>query len=304
MLKHSLENIYKIYTPDTDKTPLIPLVFDSPHSGRTYPEDFDYVCPRGALINAEDNDVDTLFDVAPAYGATLLCAEFPRTYIDVNRAGDDIDLDLLDDNWGDIAQSPAKPTARSHAGIGLIRRLVKPGMPLYGRKLKSIEILDRIEKFYAPYHDALSTLIEDKHYNFGQVWHVNCHSMPSKSARISAVSHNSLSLFSDYPDFVLGDRNGTTCHADFTRSMRDFLKGLGYRVAINNPYRGVELVRRYASPATGRHSIQIEINKALYWDEEKHKRSKNYKSLKEDLNKLIGFCASYVDSNLVQQAAD
>ena len=106
------------------------------------------------------------------------------------------------------------------------------------------------------------------------------------------------------PDFVLGDRDGTTCDPGFSHAMRDFLKGLGYRVALNHPYKGVELIRRYSAPHKGRHSLQIEINKALYWDEINNKKSNNYNSLKMNIEKLVSFCAQYVSERLVNLAAD
>lgn len=285
--------ISKIYR---SKNPL-PLVFDSPHSGREYPEDFRYSCSFEVLEKAEDNYVDDLFTNAPAHGGALLCALFPRTYIDVNRAVDDIDPDLLEEDW----PHEINPSGRAHAGIGLIRRVVKPGIPVYSRKLSVSEICHRIESYYKPYHEQLDQLIDEAHYNFGQSWHINCHSMPQSGGFSRVLSHSALN---NMPDFVLGDRDGTSCELDFTHSLRDFLKGLGYRVTINNPYRGVELVRRYSSPATGRHSIQIEINKGLYWDEHQNKKSKNYSALKDDIEKLIQYSAGYVSSNLADMAAD
>jgi N-formylglutamate amidohydrolase len=109
---------------------------------------------------------------------------------------------------------------------------------------------------------------------------------------------------SGQPDFVLGDRDGTSCDLDFTYALRDFLKGLGYRVALNNPYKGVELVRLHGRPKDGYNSLQIEINKALYWNEHRSKRNKNYNELKSDIDKLIEFCASYAAGSLTAIAAD
>jgi N-formylglutamate deformylase len=277
----------------------LPLVFDSPHSGSIYPEDFDTTCPRADLESAEDSFVDELFSSAPAHGATLLCALFPRAYIDVNRAEDDIDPGLLAEAW----PGQANPSARSDAGIGLIRRLVKPGVPVYARTLSHKEITKRIEKYYHPYHDALQKLIDDAHYNFGAVWHVNCHSMPSSSARprqpVGIAGGRSQAV-----DFVLGDRDGTSCDPEFTHAIRDFLRGLGYLVTINDPFKGVELVARHSNPSRGRHSLQIEINKALYLDETSNKKSKDFPALKADIEKLVKFCAGFASSRLTSLAAD
>jgi N-formylglutamate amidohydrolase len=105
-------------------------------------------------------------------------------------------------------------------------------------------------------------------------------------------------------DFVLGDRDGTSCELAFTHAVRDFLRGRGYRVAINDPYKGVELVRRYSNPATGRHSLQIEISRALYLDEQTYKKSRHYEALKADMDSLIRFCADYVQNVSLPMAAD
>lgn len=294
-----MENVYKLAQAENP----LPLVFDSPHSGRAYPEDFGYACDFGALQKAEDSYVDHLFERAPEYGAALLCALFPRTYIDPNRAADDIDPELLSDDSQDCHE--IRPTPRSHAGNGLVRRLVKAGVPVYDRALPIAEISRRIENYYNPYHACLKALLDEAHYNFGQVWHINCHSMPQNYGAGGGYERPvPVSFLHGQPDFVIGDRDGTSCALDFTHSIRDFLKGRGYRVAINNPYRGVELVRRYANPAAGRHSVQLEIGKSLYWDEEKHEPSKNFAALKADIDDLIGFCARYAQANLADMAAD
>ncbi|PZO89097.1 MAG: N-formylglutamate amidohydrolase [Micavibrio aeruginosavorus] len=288
--KESLPGIYTWVRPEK----ALPLVFDSPHSGTNYPEDFGYACDFKMLERAEDKYVDQLFAAAPDYGAALLCAEFPRSYIDANRCERDIDLDLLGEPWTDDIDA----TPRSHAGIGLIRRLVRPGVPLYDRALTAAEIRHRIDAYYRPYHTALETLIEDAHYLYGHVWHINCHSMPTQES--SAFRASPLRQ----ADFVLGDRDGTTCDIDFTHEISGFLKNMGYRVSINDPYKGVELVRRYSSPATGRHSLQIEVARNLYMDEDTGEKIRKFNILKDDINRMMNHCAAYVSAQKMPLAAD
>lgn len=288
--KKTITGIYTVTEPSNG----IPLIFDSPHSGMVYPSDFDFACDFEVLEKAEDKFVDELYEAAPTFGATLLAAEFPRSYVDVNRCERDIDTDLLSDAW----PHDLDPTPRSHAGIGLIRRLVKPGVPLYNRPLKSAEVYHRIETCYRPYHAELENMIENLHYTHGQVWHINCHSMPtaeSNSFRASPLKA---------ADFVLGDRDGTTCGKHFTHAVRDFIKSMGYRVSVNDPYKGVELVRRYSNPATGRHSLQVEVSRGLYMNEDTYKKSENFIKLQVDIEKLIGFCAEYVQAQQLPMAAD
>lgn len=281
----------------------LPVVFDSPHSGAEYPDDFLYACPFAELQKAEDTYVDDLFSEASAHGASMLKALFPRSYIDANRAGDDIDPEILEGDWPTELHGPINPTTRSASGIGLIRRLVRPGLPVYDRRLAASEIMARIENYYRPYHAALKDLLDEAHYNYGQVWHINCHSMPASTA----VPHKPHSLYLGSPrglDIVLGDRNGSTAGREFVHSARAFLEGLGYRIGLNDPFKGAELVKLYSAPTRGRHSLQIEINKALYMDEKTGERSSNFANLKDDLTKFIAFCTEQAKRQQRSLAAD
>src|SRR5260370_23454253 len=129
----------------------LPLVFDSPHSGTSYPEDFRYSCPLDTLRRAEDTHVDELYAAAPALGATLIGAVFPRSYVDVNRALDDLDAALIDGVW----PTPLAPSHNTRSGLGLVRRVSRPGTPIYDRKLGVAEILGRLERYHTPYHRVL-----------------------------------------------------------------------------------------------------------------------------------------------------
>jgi N-formylglutamate amidohydrolase len=264
----------------------LPFVFDSPHSGDIYPDHFKYDCVFEDLKRTEDKYVDDLFSAAPDHGAPLLSALFPRSMIDLNRARDDIDPELYNEPWPYDDELPTNPTNRSLAGIGLIRRLATANSPIYNQKLSPKYIKSLIDTCYDPYHQKLEELLDHAYKQHGKVYHINCHSMPSSALTSGALGRiNPVST----PHFVLGDRDGTTCDIGFTHALRNFITSLGYKVAINDPYKGVELVERYSDPARNRHSIQIEINRALYMDEKTFKKSKNYKKLKEDITKLIEF---------------
>jgi N-formylglutamate deformylase len=234
------------------------LVLDSPHSGTHYPDDFGHACPRSALREAEDTHVDALWRFAPELGATLVCAHFPRSYIDPNRAANDIDVELLDGPWpGEVA-----PSGKVRLGKGLVWRKLDDGTPIYDRPLPVRALQSRIDNCWRPYHDAVARAIERAAARHGHVVHLNCHSMPAVASAFST----------DFPwmrhaDFVLGDRDGSTAHPALTQWMERFLASRGYTVSVNHPYKGVELVRLHGRPQQGRHSIQIEINKRLYMDE-------------------------------------
>ena len=247
-----------VFNPVTVQAGTGVLVLDSPHSGIHYPADFGHACPLAALRVAEDTHVDTLWGFAPARGATLICARFPRTYIDANRGPEEIDLQLLSEPWpGEVVT-----TGKVKLGKGLVWRILDDGTPIYDRPLRANEVKARIDRCWTPYHEAVRQAIESTAERLGRVIHLNCHSMPSVAAAYSTDFPGE-----PHPDFVLGDRDGTTADPALTRWMADFLRGRGHTVNVNHPYKGVELVRRHGKPAQHRHSVQLEINKRLYMDE-------------------------------------
>jgi N-formylglutamate deformylase len=268
-----------LWRRDPDRVRL-PLVLDSPHSGSVYPDEFAYCCPLPVLRRAEDAYVDELYAAAPDHGATLIAALFPRSYIDVNRAEDDLDPHML------ASAMPEGMMPRPATRVGLVRRHAQPGVPIYDRKLDPDDILARIERYHAPYHRVLADTCDELHGEFGGVWHINCHSMPSYNRRDGQKS--------EHGDFVLGDRDGTSCDPDFTDFVAGFLRGLGYEVHVNDGYKGVEIVRRYGRPAERRHSLQIEVDRSLYMDQKTLEKSPGFDQLKDDLARLVAAMAEFV----------
>jgi N-formylglutamate deformylase len=270
----------------------VPLVFDSPHSGTEYPADFGYACPFDILRTAEDTHIEDLYGAAPEHGATLLGALFPRSYLDVNRDLGDIDEALLEAGW----PGAVNPGDKTRRGMGLVRRLAKPGLAVYTRKLSVAEVQGRIARCYVPYHSTLQDTCDRLHRKFGVVWLVNCHSMPARGNALSSDGPDAVRA-----DFVLGDRDGTTCAPEFTDFAARLLKGRGYSVKINDPYKGVEIVRRHGMPLAGRHALQIEVNRGLYMDETTLARNERYATLKADLTGLIAALASFTGAARVQE---
>ena len=266
--------------------PRLPLVLDSPHSGFEFPADFDAVVSEFDLRDGEDCFVDELYMPATELGIPLLAAQTPRTYLDPNRHAGDIDLELIEGGKWPHAHVPS---GKARIGKALIWRTLDDGRAIYGRKLKVDEVLTRIERHHAPYHQALKDSIDRAHAHFGVVYHLNCHSMNSVAGKMGEGGAGS-----SRADFVLGDRDGTTCDPAFTELVRATLASMGYLVSVNDPYKGVELVKAYSKPADGRHSLQVEINKRLYMDEAKRERSAGFASLQRSLQTLIEAIVDYI----------
>lgn len=259
-----------------------PLVLDSPHSGVDYPEDFRPACELSVLRRAEDTHVEKLYDFAPALGCAWIEALFPRSYLDANRSPHEIDTTLLSEPWPDPVESDPRLLAKVRLGKGLVWRCTDDGLEIYDRKLTAAEVRARIDRCWRPYHAAVAEAIEAAHARHGYSIHLNCHSMPSVAA-----SHATDFPGLVHPDFVVGDRDGTTASPALSQWLCEQLRGMGYEVAYNHPYKGVELVRRYGDPARNRHSIQVEINRRLYMNEETLELHAGFAPLRENLRRLV-----------------
>jgi len=259
-----------------------PLVFASPHSGRLYPPAFIAAARLDALglRRSEDSFVDALFEAAPAHGAPLLAATFPRAFCDPNREPWELDPGMFAD---DLPPWVNTTSARVGAGLGTIARVVASGETIYRAKLPFAEAERRVRACWEPFHDALFGLIAETRRRFGACLLIDCHSMPAHGN----TGRNGLPA----ADFVLGDAHGTACSPRATALVEQVLAGLGYTVRRNDPYAGGYITRHYGRPREGVHVVQIEIARGLYMDEARIERLPRFSALQRDLTTLIATLA-------------
>ena len=255
------------------------LVFASPHSGGIYPPDMVAAVrlPVEALRASEDAFVDRIIGAAPGLGAALVLARFARAYIDLNREPWELDPAMFDDTLPDYAQSR---TARVAAGLGAIPRVAGEGRPIYARKLTFAEARDRVELAHRPYHDALDRQLAAARVAHGAAILIDWHSMPAAAARGQRVRGGGVC------DIVLGDRFGAACSPKLTGLVERELEAMGYSVARNAPYAGGYTTEHYGRPAKRTHALQIEINRALYMNEETREPTEGLARLAADAEAL------------------
>ena len=258
----------------------VPFVYASPHSGSDYPADFiaaSRLDPM-ALRKSEDSFVDELFAAAPALGAPLLRALFPRAYCDPNREAYELDPAMFRDQLPRFANTTSLRVA---GGLGVIARVVASGQEIYRDKLPYAEAERRIAMFYRPYHQALGDLLAATRAKFGFAVLIDCHSMPSVGGPTDQDNG------ARRPDIVLGDRFGHACDRRLTDAAEAILRRAGYQVCCNNPYAGGYTTNRYGRPRDGVHGLQIEVNRALYMDETAFRRLPGLGALAADMAALI-----------------
>ncbi len=257
----------------------IPVIFASPHSGRSYPDELLAAARLDALSlrRSEDSFVDELFSAAPDFGAPLLTATFPRAWCDANREPWELDPGMFADKLPSWVNTTSP---RVGAGLGTIARVVSSGESIYRGKLSFADAERRIRSCWQPFHDALGGLIAETRALFGYCLLIDCHSMPTHA--------HSTRLDARPAEFVLGDAHGTACGPHLTRLVETLLVEFGYRVRRNDPYAGGYITRHYGRPREGVHALQIEIARELYMDEGRIEQLPEFPTVRQTITRFIG----------------
>lgn len=260
-----------------------PVVCNSPHSGSQYPAGFlrQSRLDLDTLRRSEDTFVDELFADAPAAGVPLMRAHFPRAYLDVNREPYELDPRMFEGRLPAFANTRSLRVA---GGLGTVARVVGDAREIYPRRIPVTEALARIEQFYKPYHRTLRRLVGRAQKAHGFALLLDCHSMPSSAGGRDERPR---------ADFVLGDRYGTSCEAAITDLIERTLRARGYTVLRNKPYAGGFITEHYGDPGAGLHALQIEVNRALYMDEQCYEKTSGFEPLRADLRATVEAVAAF-----------
>ncbi len=241
-----------------DPAPL-PVLIAVPHGGRAYPENLTALMrnPGATSLRLEDRLTDLIGEgVARETGASLLIAHAPRAMIDLNRAPDDVDWDMVAGGAPEPRRLAAGRRARS--GLGLVPRRLPGFGELWKRRMTQQDLSARVEEIHVPYHAALATTLEVLRDRWGAALLIDLHSMPPLGPKRGVDAA---------PDFVIGDRFGAACDSSLSAAAIDHFCQAGRRVAHNRPYAGGYALDRHSAPPRGLHALQVEICRSAYLDE-------------------------------------
>ncbi|MBI4190472.1 MAG: N-formylglutamate amidohydrolase [Betaproteobacteria bacterium] len=255
----------------------LPLFVDVSKSGLEYPKEFRSPVAFTAVHDNASMHVEDLFADAPRYGATMLRCVFAAFFIDINRHELDLDPAAIDGEW----PVPLKPHVRTLKGLGLIKTKSRYGEALQERKLTVAEVEERLANYYRPYHAEMKRIVDELHARFGVLRQISGHCMSA----VGAPTH--IDAGKPRADFCISDLGGVTSSREFVDLLVETLRGYGYSVAINDPYFGNELIRRYGDPARGIDSIHFEVNKKLYMDIKTFRKTAGFARIKSDINRLL-----------------
>ena len=256
------------------KNPDNPILITVPHAGNIYPDLF----IKNLKINLcevrriEDYQSNKILDQIDEQMADIIIAQCSRAVVDLNRSRNAIDHSMFTQVF---EHEPVSEKQMIKYGLGVFPNKIF-GKTILKSPLPFSYAIHMLEHYYDPFHKSLNKQIMYLNNTFGFCYHIDLHTMPSKA----------LLNFKKEPDIVLGDNFGKSCSIGLINYFKNVFQENGFTVEVNNPYAGGFITRNYGNPSKGVHTIQIEINRKIYMDENKLSL-KNIKILQEIFAKIF-----------------
>ena len=212
----------------------------------------------------------------------MITAVYARSYVDLNRDSRELDPAMID---GKPPRACSIATPRVEAGLGCLPRVGASGREIYKSRLRPEDVDNRLNQVHDSYHSEVRKQLFAYREAWGEVFLLDCHSMPSTQPGRRIL-----------PDIVLGDRFGSACSSKMIGLVERVLRQMGYSVARNAPYAGGYTTRLYGRPRSGINALQIEINRKLYMNERAVVKSKNFEIIQRDMSNLSFDLAEFARS--------
>ena len=263
-----------------------PLVLSIPHCGTVFPEEFLQAVKYDESVLRKNEDIFVYDLLEPAIreaGIAALKLNLNRAFIDVNRAKVEIDPNMFFDYpREDIGLNQQ----RSRYGLGIIHKVTADSKPIYAGKISYKEAEERIANVYDVYHARLKKLIGRTLDKFGFCLVLDCHSMPSKIC----------SIISESPriDFCLGNLFEQSCPNKISFFVENELSKREYYVAKNRPYSGAFITFNYCEPRRQSYTLQLEINREIYADEDTLQKNEYFHRVSVDLSEVVTNLANFL----------
>lgn len=268
----------RIYSEKNTADLCYPLILSVPHSGQYFPPEFaaNIQCDIPTMRRNEDLFVDELLTDAVDAGLPLLKMEVTRTFIDLNRDRLEVDPTMYynypcDDN--------IMFDKHCRVGLGVVHRINFRRENIYGGLLNYNEVQKRLTNVYDVYHQRLQQLINQCLKKFGFCLVLDCHSMPSK---ICSIIDDRSGI-----DICLGNLFSQSCPQDISDFLAAQFWNKNYNVEFNCPYSGAYITFNYCQPRRKMYTLQLEINRALYANEDLLSRNDNFANLATDVSTAV-----------------
>ncbi|HEY1079626.1 MAG TPA: N-formylglutamate amidohydrolase [Bdellovibrio sp.] len=262
----------------------IPLIVTIPHSGEKVPPQTPWLkaLPEEILMCDVDRYVDFLYEPSlQRLQIPYIKTEWHRYAADLNRIPEDVDASSVSGN----------PTPAGTHGRGFHWVITTYKHQLMSEPMSLQAHNELVELIYKPFHEGIRKLYSDLHEKgHKKTFHIDAHSMPS----VGTSEHRDPG--EQRADIVVSDSKGKSCDPRFKDLVIAAYVTAGFKVGYNWPYFGGRVTEQYGVPARDQHTLQVEMNRALYMDE-KTKKLKPDEAKK--IQEKVLFAMSYIRNNLM-----
>jgi N-formylglutamate deformylase len=253
----------------------LPFFITMPHSGEKVPAVCDWLLnlPEEVLMCDIDRYIDILYSTS--IQKLNLRSEktiWHRYAVDLNRIPTDIDQGSV------LGSSNPKGTFdRGYHWVVTTKNDILMNKPISSALHKELT-----ELIYDPFHQQIKSQFDYfKSAGHKQIYHLDAHSMPSVGTKMHKDPGELRA------DIVISDSLGKSCTAQYRDIVIAAYVTAGFKVAYNWPYMGGRLTEQYGKPDFGQHTIQVELNRALYMDEVTKKIKPQYKEVQSRIQLAV-----------------
>lgn len=224
-----------------------PVIISMPHVGTTLPNDIACrMSTEATVLKDVDWHLPMLYDMAKDYDISVISAEYARYVIDLNRSPENHSL------------YPGQDVT----GLCPIDTFSKSAIYIDGEQPDEIEIQNRVEQYWQPYHEKLVTELQRIHSIHGIAILWDAHSIASHVPRFFSGK---------LPDLNFGTANLTTCDTSLqdalASTMRESIHAKNYSHVFNGRFKGGYITRHYGVPNMNIHAVQLEMSQCIYMEE-------------------------------------
>lgn len=218
-----------------------PLLVSVPHDGRELPESIAAtMTDAGKALPDTDWHVARLYEFAKEIGASMIVANCSRYVVDLNRPADDASM------------------YEGQRSTGLCPLQTFDGRDLYSGDA-SIDIEDRLIRYWRPYHDKVQHVLEACRDTHGHALLWDAHSITSRMPTL---------FEGELPILNIGTYDGRSCAAFLSDAVVNAAQESPYDAVVNARFKGGHTTRHYGRPAQSVHAIQLELAQRAYMNEQ------------------------------------
>lgn len=267
----------------TSNSKELPFFVTIPHSGEKVPDFCSWLqgLPEETLMCDVDRYVDRLYEPSlQALKIPWIKTEWHRYAADLNRIPADVDADSV--------RGHATKAGTHSRGFHWV--VTTTSLPLMTGPMAQEMHQDLVELIYEPFHQSIRNQYQNfEKQGFKKIFQIDAHSMPSVGTKMHRDPGEKRA------DIVVSDCLGKSAQKEFVDLVIAAYVRAGFKVGYNWPYMGGRVSEQYGEPSKGHHTVQVEMNRALYMDEV----TKKIKSTESDaIIQKVRNAVSYIQENL------